>query len=42
MATALILSHKAENPVTANYHHTMATVIRTHIHKYYQIKTNIP
>jgi hypothetical protein len=30
MATVIILSHKAQNPSTANDHHTMAKVIKTH------------
>jgi hypothetical protein len=31
MATVIILSHKAQNPLTANDHHTMATVITSSI-----------
>jgi hypothetical protein len=27
MATVIILYHKAQNPLTANDHHTMATVV---------------
>jgi hypothetical protein len=42
MATVIILSHKAQNPLTANNSHTMATVITTHIHKYYHIGPKIP
>jgi hypothetical protein len=30
MATIIILSHKAQNTLTANDHHTMVTVITTH------------
>jgi hypothetical protein len=36
MATVIILSHKAQNPLTANDHHTMTKVITTHS----QILTN--
>jgi hypothetical protein len=30
MATVIILSHKAQTPLTANDLHTMATVVTTH------------
>jgi hypothetical protein len=32
MASVITLSHKAQNPLTANDHHTMATSITTHTH----------
>jgi hypothetical protein len=38
MGTITVLSHKAQNSLTANYQHTMAT----HIHKYYYIRLKIP
>jgi hypothetical protein len=43
MATVVILSDEAQNPLTPNDHHTMATVNNnTHIHKYYHIRPKIP
>jgi hypothetical protein len=32
MAAVIILPHKALNPLTENYHHSMGMVITTHTH----------
>jgi hypothetical protein len=40
METVIILAHKAQNPLTATYFHTMATVLTTHI--FINIITNQP
>jgi hypothetical protein len=40
--STFLLPHKAHNPLTANDHHTVATVITTHIHKYYHVRPKVP
>jgi hypothetical protein len=41
-ANDIILSLKAQNPLTANDHNTMTKAITTHIHKYDHVRPKIP
>jgi len=42
MATVIILSHKAQNPLTVNDHHTMATVLTTQTFLNIIVRPKIP
>jgi hypothetical protein len=41
VATVIMLTHKAQNSLTVNYHHTYhGSGYNTHIHRYYRIGKN--